>query len=80
MADSMEKRQRERKRREKKQQKFQRRQDKSLSPGAPPIADEDAPSRFDLLPEYSSADELTEVEGRYRTGLAGGNDADEKPS
>jgi hypothetical protein len=70
MADSMEKRQRERKKREKKQQKAERRQEKNLAPGAPPIADEDAPSRFDLLPEYSSADELTEVEGRYRTGIA----------
>lgn len=70
MADSMEKRQRERKKREKKQQKAQRRQERAQTLGEP-IPDEEAPSRFDLLPEYSAADEPTEVEGKYRTGIPG---------
>lgn len=71
MADSMEKRQRERKKREKAQLKAQRKQERALS-GGQPVSDEDAPSRFDLLPEYNSADEPTEITGRYRTGAAEG--------
>lgn len=73
MADSMEKRQRERKKREKAQLKAQRKQERALT-GGQPIADEDAPSRFDLLPEYSSADEPTEITGRYRTPASGAPD------
>ncbi len=69
MADSMEKRQRERKKREKAQIKAQRKQERAQSGGLP-VPEGDAPSRFDLLPEYSSADEPTEVTGRYRTGIA----------
>ena len=70
MADSFEKRQRERKKREKKQMKQRKRRergfDKAEAGPAPEPSLEDAPSRFDLLPEYSASDAPTDVEGKWK--------------